>query len=397
MANKVKIAMVGCGGMSGAHMGGYNNLHKESICNFEFVATCDINIGAAEARANQAEKLQGFKPNIYEDVNEMLDKEQEIEAVDICSYHRSHHELACACLEAGKHVVIEKPLGITMKACRLIVETAKNNDRILAVAENYRRSPGQRAINWALKKGMIGEPRMLFYIDVGEALGPWGWRDKKDVAGAGWLLDGGVHYADMFRYHLGEAQEVTAVIKSFDQFRYRNPGEKKEPVLATVEDSAFAVVKFENDVIVQWTSVHAAPGQKFGNHVIYGSEGSLDYGGNLHLRGKEPQNVNELFNESLSDEERERLFPKGITEGVATELKEFGDAVLGVEGVYPETDGMEGLKAMAICMGALESAWFNKPVNLRDVENCLIEGYQKDLNEDLGLRDLSWNVWAKFR
>jgi len=396
MAGKVKIAMVGCGGMSGAHMRGYGNLHEKEICNFEFVAACDINKDAAEARANDAERLQDFKPNVYQDVNEMLEKEPELEAVDICAYHRTHHELACACLEAGKHVIIEKPLGITMKACRLIVETARNNDRILAVAENYRRSPGQRAINWALKKGMIGEPRMLFYIDVGENLGPWGWRDKKDIAGAGWLLDGGVHYADMFRYHLGEAWEVTAVMKSYDQFRYRNSQEKKDPVLATVEDSAFALIKFENDVIVQWTSVRAAPGKGFNSHVIYGTEGSIDYGANLCLRGKEPQNVNEMFQESLTDEEREKLFPKGVTDSVATELKEFGDAVLGVEGAYPETDGMEGLKAMAICMGALESAWFNKTINLRHVENCLVEGYQKDLNEDLGLRDLSWNVWARF-
>lgn len=397
MADKVKIAMVGCGGMSGAHMRGFQALHDEDICNFEFVATCDINRDAAETRANDAEKLQDYKPRVYEDVGEMLDKEPDIEAVDICAYHRTHHNLACACLQAGKHVIIEKPLGITMKACRLIVETAKSNDRILAVAENYRRSPTQRAINWALKKGMIGEPRMLFYIDVGERLGPWGWRDQKDVAGAGWLLDGGVHYADMFRYHLGEAWEVSAVIKTYDQFRYRNQEEMKDKVLATVEDSSFATIKFENDVIVQWTSVRAAPGKGFNQHMIYGEEGSIDYGANLYLRGKEePENLNELFQESLSDEEREKLFPKGITDSVATELKEFGDSVLGVEGVYPETDGMEGLKAMAICMGALESAWFNSPINLRKVEDCLIEGYQKDLNEDLGLRDLCWNVWAKF-
>ena len=80
--------------------------------------------------------------------------------------------------------------------------------------------------------------------------------------------------------------------------------------MGQIQDSAFAIVKFGNDVIVQWTSVRAAPGRGFNNHVIYGSEGSIDYGANLCLRGKEPQNVNELFNESLSDEERERLFEK---------------------------------------------------------------------------------------
>jgi len=159
---------------------------------------------------------------------------------------------------------------------------------------------------------------------------------------------------------------------------------------------AVRLITFESGAVVQWTSVRAAPGRGFNQHAIYGSEGSLDYEGLLRLRDKdEPQDVKELFNASLSAEEREKLFPKGVDQPIATELKEFGDAVLGVEGVHPETDGLEGLKAMAICIGVLESAWHNRPVNLRDIENCRIEGYQRDLNQDLGLRDLSWNVWAE--
>ncbi len=394
MSEKIKLALVGCGGISGAHMNGYKALHAAGILDFEFVATCDIRQEAAETRANQMKELQETEPRVYTDVNEMLEKEPELDAVDVCSQHRTHHSLAVPCLEAGKHVTIEKPLGITMKACRLIVETARMNNCVIVAAENYRRSPGQRAVNWALKQGMIGEPRMLFYQHVGEALGPWGWRDKKDQAGAGWLLDGGVHYTDMFRYHLGEAKEVVAVVKSFDQFRYGDGEAMKEPILATVEDSCFAIITFESGAIVQWNTVRAAPGKGFGNQVFYGSEGSLDYGGTLQRRGEEAVNVNELFNQSLSEEERERLFPAGVTDAIATELKEFGDVIK--NGGKHETDGMEGLKAMAICMGVLESAWFNQPVDLRRIEDCFIEGYQRDLNEDLELRDLTWNVWAKF-
>lgn len=394
MGQKIKLALAGCGGISGAHMNGYKTLRENDLLDFEFVAACDINRGAAETRANQAKELQETEPRVYVDVEEMLEKEPEIEAVDICSQHRTHHTLAVACLEAGKNVIIEKPLGVTMKACRLIVETAEKNNCILAVAENYRRSPAQRAINWAVKRGMIGEPRILFYQDVGESLGPWGWRDLKDQAGAGWVLDGGVHYTDMFLYHLGEAKEVVAVVRSFDPCRYRNPDEKTDPIPVTVEDSACAIITCENGAIIQWNTVRAAPGRGFNNHIIYGSDGSLDYGGTLQLRGGEPQNVNEMFNAALSDEERERLFPKGVTDGIATELKEFADVIVQGGDAKHETDGMVGLKAVAICMGVFESAWFNQPVDLRKIENCRIEGYQKDLNEDLGLRDLTWNVWT---
>ncbi|GIX07729.1 MAG: dehydrogenase [Candidatus Poribacteria bacterium] len=396
MSDRVKLALVGCGGIAGAHMNGYRALKEAGILNFEFVAAVDVRREAAERRAQEAEALQdGKKVSVYTDLEEMLQKEPDVEAVDICALHRVHHELAIACLDAGKHVIIEKPLGVTMKACQLMLDAARRNGKVLATAENYRRSLTQRAINWAIRQGRIGAPRILVYLDYGEHLGPWGWRDSKLDAGAGWVLDGGVHYADMFRYHLGEATEVYAEVRSFDPHRYRKPETKEEPIPVTVEDSALAIVKFANGALVQWSSVRAAPGRGFNMHIIYGEEGSLDYGGNLTLRGKEPVNVREDYLQSLSEEERERLFPRGVEDTFATELWEFGMA-LRDDSFYPETDGVEGMKAMAICMGVFESAWFNRPVDLRDVENCRIEGYQEDINLALGIRDTSgtWNVWA---
>ncbi|MDA1191204.1 MAG: Gfo/Idh/MocA family oxidoreductase [Candidatus Poribacteria bacterium] len=395
MANKVRIALVGCGGISGAHMHGYRDLAEKGILDFEFVATCDVNRNAAETRANEAAQLQdGRKPTVYEDVNELLANEPDVEAVDICALHRVHHDLAVAALNAGKHVIIEKPLGVTMKACALILEAARRNNRILAVAENYRRSAGQRATNWALNKGVIGAPRILVYIDYGEHLGPWGWRDSKVDAGAGWVLDGGVHYTDMFLYHLGEAKEVYAHVRSFDPHRYRKPDTKQDPIPVNVEDSALAIVTVESGAVVQWSSVRAAPGQRFNKHLIYGEEGSLDYGGNFTARGKdEAINLQDEFQKSLSADQRERFFPAGITNTIAQELWEFGKS-LRDDSFTPETDGVVGMKAMAICMGVFESAWINAPVDLREVEACRINGYQADIDRELGILDANWNVWA---
>lgn len=394
MSEKVRIALVGCGGISGAHMGGYRNLLDAGILNVEFAATCDIRKDAAEGRANQAAELQdGKKPNVYTDIHEMLEKEPDIEAVDICALHRVHHELAVAALDAGKHVIIEKPLGVTMKACALMLNAARRNDKILAVAENYRRSPGRRATKWAIDRGMIGAPRLLVYMDYGEALGPWGWRDSKLDAGAGWVLDGGVHYTDQFIYFLGEATEVFAHARSFDPRRYRDGAAKQDPIWVTNEDSCLAVVQFANGAVAQWSSVRAAPGRGFNQHIIYGEDGSLDFGGGLTLRGQDTKNVVGDYRESLSDDERERTYPAGVENSIATELWEFAQSIRD-DSYYPETDGVIGMKAMAICMGALESAWINAPVNLRQVEACRITGYQDDIDRELGILDTRWNVWA---
>jgi hypothetical protein len=77
MAEKIRIAMLGCGGMSGAHMRGFQILWENDVKMFDIVATCDIVEERAAERAKQAEEFQGTKPNVYTDVMEMLDKEPE--------------------------------------------------------------------------------------------------------------------------------------------------------------------------------------------------------------------------------------------------------------------------------------------------------------------------------
>jgi predicted dehydrogenase len=386
MAEKIKMAMLGCGGMSGAHMRGLKILWEKDIKIFDITATCDIVEDRAAGRAKEAAEFQDTVPNVYTDVMEMLDKEPDLDAVNICSLHRAHHTLAVPCLDAGKHVIIEKPLAITMRTGRLILDAAQRNNKVLAVAENYRRSPSHRAVKWAIRRGMIGKPRIFFWQDVGESLGRWGWRDFVADAGAGWILDGGVHFTDLFRYHLGtEAQEVFALSKAYMPYRYEKPDTMEGRVDVTVEDTTFVIIKFEGDVIVQWTTCRAAPGKGFGGHVIHGSEGSIDLGGNVASRKEtiSGEELQKLFMESIDQHEKEKLFPGGITDTIAIELKDFADAIL--KGNRPEVDGIEGFKDQAICMAVFESSYLNQPVAIRDIEDCRIENYQKDINDNLGV------------
>jgi predicted dehydrogenase len=228
---------------------------------------------------------------------------------------------------------------------------------------------------------------MLYWLDVWDSLGKWGWRDFKADAGGGWILDGGVHFADLFRYHIGEAKTCAAFCHSYEPFRYDKSETRENPIPVTVEDTALAMLQFENDILAEWTSCKAAPGRGFNTRVVYGSEGALDWSQGFLPRQGDPVDfkaLGEEFRAALSEEEKERLFPRGVTDTVATELLEYVRAVRGQ--AKCEVDGVEGYKDEALCFAVYESAaQGGQPVSVAAVENCEIELYQKDLNEKAGL------------
>jgi predicted dehydrogenase len=369
-------------------MDSYRELWSNDLRCYDIIAACDIDRERAETRANQAHEFQGgTKPAVYTELAEMLSKHPELDCVDICALHRAHHILAVPALEAGKHVIIEKPLGITMRACKLIMDAADKNGKILSVAENYRLDKTQRARRWAVRQGLIGTPRMFFWVEVGEGLGKWGWRNFKMDAGGGWALDGGVHFTDLMRFILGlEAEEVYAINKAYEPHRYDNPAERAGGYEVDVEDAMLSTIKFAEGVSAQWTWVGSAPGQGFNRRTLYGSEGCIDFGTGLVPRTGEPLNNEELVNafmDSISDEERDYYFPNGIENTVAIELKYFADAI-NTDG-KPEVDGIEGMKSEAICMAVYESGYWGRPVTLAEIESCELEGYQKEINDELGI------------
>ena len=378
--DQVKIGLIGCGGIAGAHVVGYGELFYRGLRVFSIKACCDVSEEKARGRAREIGSFQGEKPQVYTDFEKMI-REEDLDAVDICLPHSLHHTVAVRCLEEGLNVIIEKPLGITMRAARKIIDAAEKHGRVLAVAENYRRSPNNRAIWWAIKQGLIGEPRMIVWQAAGWRTWPWGWREDKYVAGGSWVFDGGVHLADLDRYQTGrEPGEVYAVTETFQPVR--------GGIKVTVDDMTMAIIRYEGDVYSQWLWTRAAPAKPMWMHILYGSKGALSNDG-LHLQKKGSVEVKSMMGlledmrADLKKEELERFFPAGSTNTFAIELYDFYSAI--TEGKKPEVDGIDGYRDMAIPLGFYESSVSHKPIKVKDVEELRVEEYQKEINEKLGI------------
>ncbi len=375
------IAITGCGGIADAHVNGYRDLYNRGLKVFDIRALCDVSEENAKSKSRTIGDFQEGKPKIYADLEDML-KRESLDAVDICLPHNVHHNIAQRCLEEGLDVIIEKPLGITMRAAKIIIEAAEKNRRTLAVAENYRRSPENRAIWWIIRQGLIGEPRVILWASTYWMPQPWGWREDKLVAGGSWVFDGGVHLADLDRYHLGaEALQVYSVNDIFEPL--------KQGVQVTVDDMTMAVIQYENRAYAQWLWMRVAPGKEVNMRVIYGSKGSLT-SDDLHVQKEESVEKHSMrtiierkMMKSLEPQDLEKWFPQGARDTFATELYDFYDSIINKR--RPEVDGWEAYKDMAIPLAFYESATLGKPVKMKDVEELKIQEYQKEINEKLGI------------
>jgi len=278
-----------------------------------------------------------------------------------------------------------------------MLDAADDQGVVLAVAENYRRSAENRAINWAVNSGKIGDPRMIFWQQFSYGLGTWGWRHDKLKAGGGWILDGGVHYADLFIYNMGPIEKVSAIARTLEPVRYGSWPERKNPAPYTVEDVSLAVMGFENGGSGVWTWTQVAPGESMEQRVIYGSKASVGWDKGLMVPTENPPGMQTVPNRELvrwmlseiEDEKRNALFPGGIgisrnfDSTVAIEIWDFYQAIL--DGRSPEVDGRLGAEAEALPMAIFESAATGETVRIRDVLDLKIETYQDEINRDLGL------------
>ncbi len=200
----LKIAQVGCGGMGLRHLYGEVEL-KRVTDSFDLIAVCDLNQSAADHIANEAERCLGRRPEIYTDFDRMLSAEKDLDAVDIVTDVGLHHTLALKAFDAGVNVAVEKPLGVTVRACLRMIEAADVSGKVLLVEENHRRDPVYRLVKSVLDSGALGSPRLMHVASFGGTRNlPHGtaWRHIKNRGG--FLLDYGVHDADLFGYFMGD-------------------------------------------------------------------------------------------------------------------------------------------------------------------------------------------------
>jgi predicted dehydrogenase len=398
-ADEVRLAIVGCGGMARGHLWGYRAIRQKGLAKFTLSAMCDPIREHAEKFAEEAEAFQGTRPRVYTSVEEML-KGDALTAADICTPHWDHHISAVACLEAGLDVMVEKPIGLTVKATKKIIEAGEKKGRIVSTAENIRRSLGMRTVRWAIhERGMIGQPRMFFAEGAGYRPSDYTqspamqWRIRQETSGAGMVMDSGAHFVDAIRYLFGDVIRLYGEARTWSDDFYTKPDGQR--VQSDVEDTWTATMYFESGLVGVWSWSKALPGRSFRKATYYGTEGSIEEDEMFHpfqsdaiitdKEGKQTslRDLSIQYLLSLSEAERERLFPGGILETVTIECWDFVDAV--AKRRPPDVDGWEGLKAKAISMAILESSVAGRSVTMDEVISGKADAYQRPLNERWGI------------
>ncbi|NJN81362.1 MAG: Gfo/Idh/MocA family oxidoreductase [Caldilineaceae bacterium] len=157
------LAFIGCGGIARRHVVAMQDLIDRGRAGFVVTAVCDANQESAQAMAADLEERFGWRPAIYSDYQQLLSTET-IDGADLCLPHGLHHTITIDCLEAGVHVLCEKPLGVTIQAGRLMAEAADRTGKVLATAVPHRLQPGQRAAHWLFNESkLIGNPMTFFH------------------------------------------------------------------------------------------------------------------------------------------------------------------------------------------------------------------------------------------
>ena len=417
----IRLAIVGCGGMGHRHMYGLAELHQSGWERFELVGACDPVLANAESLAEQAEGRFGKKPTVVGNLEEL--EKIGIDAVDVTTTPPYHHTVAVETLERGWHTMVEKPMGLTVRACNLISRAVEKSNAVLSVAENYRRDPINRLAKALLDAEVIGKPRFLIHHAIGGSnrMLISVWRHQKDQSGV--LLDVGVHYADMIEYLLGEVETIYAQTRLHEPIRHNpaavtgesgsNPAgvytewQRKMPAEfeATAEDAAYATLTFKSGVVGQYIEDHGAWGQGSWARQIHGSQGSMTLPGDrsggvisLQIDGQGTINDERLL-ELVPDFHLdavttdlfggERLwhysFPFSDTDAkiIAIEYGDFAEAIAGNRPI--EVDAYQGTRSVAISYAMLESGATGQIVHLDKMLDESINTYQREIDDGLGI------------
>lgn len=321
----IRIGLIGCGGISNAHARGYKSLPDL----FQVVATCDLSESLAGERAKQL----GAKL-VYTDYRKMLE-EAEIDAVDICLPHDIHAEVANASMEANKHVIVEKPISVTLEEADSMISTAERTGKVLMVALNERYDPAHQKIKEMIEDGKIGD-LLCIRIDHNQNVRmPEGhWIRSRARLGGGVLIGSGIHRVDLLRWFGGEIEKVA-------NFSVYQP-ERMEGEVAVVMSALF-----KSGCIGEVTAIWAVRRAPWYEGVwVYGTEGSL-------------YRINGLFWDSPDGYIQIEVEQK---DSFTEELRHFGQCI--ITGSEPLTSGKEARRSLEVVIAAYRSADSGQIVNL---------------------------------
>lgn len=276
--NKIKIGIIGAGNIGGVHAQEFSKL--TDLC--EITAITDAYLPLAQQKAAQYEiSAVAASP-------EELIRRSDVDAVVIGVPNQFHAPLAVQAIEAGKHVLLEKPMGINSEAARQILKASHNSDRVVMVGHQMRWEAVPMAIKEQVERGELGK---IYTAKTGwfrrKGIPGWGtWFTRMDQSGGGPLIDIGVHMLDLALYLMGNPKPVSVYGATYAEFgpKRKGIGTWGKPDwngLYDVEDLATALIKMEDgstlSLEVSW-AVHMDTDNTPFIHLM-GTEGGASYKG----------------------------------------------------------------------------------------------------------------------
>jgi predicted dehydrogenase len=270
-AAKVRVGFIGVGAVTAYHHLPGVRLDPRA----ELVAICDSDPATVARRAAEWE-IQRTTTD-----PEVLCGWDDVDAVVICTPNDTHRPIAVAAARAGKHIMCEKPLGLSAAEVRTMYEAARDAGVVHMTAFTYRFGPSMRYMRHLLKSGALGEPRHFRsqrFLDWPET--SWGWRQYKARAGAGDLFDMTIHRLDFAIDLLGPIARVCGAVARFAPRDRTVDGQPCAP--SDVDDWSCLIGEFASGATGVWEGTTLAKGYHrdgFGHEwaEINGSEGSAVY------------------------------------------------------------------------------------------------------------------------
>ena len=248
LSNKIlRLGIIGCGGIAnGKHMPAEKRNPRA-----EMVAFCDI----IPERAQKAKEEYGTEDSaVYTDYKELL-KDETIDAVLVLTHNKEHCRITVDALNAGKHVLCEKPMATTYEEAVKMIEAAKKNNKVLTIGYQNRWRPDSMYMKQMAKDGEFGE---VYYAEAiairRRAVPTWGVFIDKEKQGGGPLIDIGTHALDLTLHMMDNYEPAYCVGKTFHKLNKNtetgNAWGDWDVDRFTAEDSAFGFIVMKNGAVI---------------------------------------------------------------------------------------------------------------------------------------------------
>ncbi|WP_413376013.1 Gfo/Idh/MocA family protein [Alkalihalobacillus sp. 1P02AB] len=262
--NKVKIGIIGSGGIAAAHARAYKLMED-----VEVVAVADLIPGKAAEfiKTLELDGAQDFKN--YKDLLRL-----DLDGVSICTPNIAHHQTSIDSLLSGKHVLVEKPMAITLEQALEMVQVAKDTGKILSIGFQPRYDPNMQAVKEIVQSGKLGH---VYYVETGGGRRrgmPKGTFINKKLAGAGAMADIGCYSLDLVLHALGNPKPLTVSASTSNHFG-TNAKYHPEAAKFEVEDFAVAIVRLEGGTVLNFKTAWAMHMDTLGATMFLGTDAGL--------------------------------------------------------------------------------------------------------------------------